>query len=90
MPGKGRAWDRERTAYRARCQAANATCWLCRGLIQYDAEPRTPLSFSVDHVDPTSLGGDVMRQDLWRPAHYGCNSSRGNTTRGQYPTSRQW
>ena len=93
MPARGDTWDRERASYKAECRRTNAPCWLCRGAkgpILYDAKPRTPLSFTVDHVHPTSLGGDPMRRALWKPAHYGCNSSRGNTTRGQFPNSRQW
>lgn len=93
MPAKGRPWNRERTAFKDECRKRNTPCWLCqgkRGPIEYDAPPSTPLSFSVDHVIPTSLGGDPMRREGWKPAHFGCNSSRGNTTRGQFPTSRRW
>jgi 5-methylcytosine-specific restriction endonuclease McrA len=90
MPGKGRPWDRERARFKAECRIRNAPCWCCGQPIDYNAEPRTPDSFTVDHVTPTSLGGDVLRVTNWRPARYGCNSSRGNTTRGQFPTSRTW
>lgn len=93
MPARGRPWDRERAAFKAECRKTNAACWHCNGTkgpIQYDAPPRTPLSFSVDHVTPTSLGGDELRRTNFKPAHYGCNSSRGNTTRGQFPNSRRW
>jgi hypothetical protein len=97
MPASGRPWNRERTRYKAECKARGAACWLClgtKGPIDYDSaydpSKRQPLLFTVDHSQPTSLGADPMRVDLWRPAHWTCNSSRGNTTRGQYPTSRQW
>lgn len=72
MPARGRPWDRERAAFKAECQRINAECWLCRGSrgpINYTTS-RTPLSFTVDHTVPTSLGGDPMRRALWKPAHY--------------------
>jgi len=90
MPARGHAWNEARARFKTECQKVNAPCWLCMQPIDYTAEPRTPASFSADHVTPTSLGGDPTRSSNLRPAHYGCNSSRGNTTRGQYPTSRQW
>ena len=93
MPGEGRPWRRETVAYRAECARRNAGCWICkgtRGAIQYDAPPRTPLSFTVDHKTPTSIGGDMNRRTNWAPAHFSCNSSRGNASRGDFPTSRRW
>jgi len=79
--------------FREDCKAIKAPCWLCKGdkgPINYWAKAGTPQSFAADHVTPTSLGGDAVRLSNLRPSHFGCNSSRGNTTRGQFPTSRQW
>jgi 5-methylcytosine-specific restriction endonuclease McrA len=97
MPAKGRPWIRESATYKAECKRIHAPCWLCldsKGPIDYDAaydaDKYNPLRFTVDHKVPTSLGGDPMARSNWAPAHATCNSSRGNTTRGQYPTSRQW
>ncbi|MBK0418290.1 HNH endonuclease [Leucobacter sp. CSA1] len=90
MPAKGDTWDRERAALRTTAQRSNTPCWICRQPIDWNAAPRTPRSFSADHVTPTSLGGDPLRRANLKPAHYGCNSSRGNTTRGQFPNSRKW
>jgi hypothetical protein len=73
MPAKGRPWNRESSAFKEECRRRNAPCWICRnqrGPIDYDAPPRTPMSFSVDHVTPTSLGGDVVRRANFKPAHY--------------------
>lgn len=92
MPAAGRPWRREHAAFKAECKRTNAECWLCRGSkgpIDYNTH-RMPLSFSADHITPTSLGGHATRRANLKPAHYGCNSSRGNTTRGQFPTSRKW
>ena len=35
---------------------------------------------TVDHIIPVSRGGDPYSQENLRPAHYGCNSRRGNKT----------
>jgi len=64
-------------------------CWLCGKPIDYTLSMPDPMSFSADHVAPVALGGDNLG-DL-KPAHYGCNSSRGTKDpRGQLPTSRNW
>lgn len=72
---KGRRWARV-------CQLIRASsdvhvCHLCRKLIDLDAPARTPLSFSVDHVEPKAWGGALYDLRNLRPAHYGCNSSKG-------------
>ena len=97
MPAKGRPWNRERAAFKAECAKQNAPCWICRntkGPIDYqskfDPEKPNPLLFSVDHTQPTSLGGDAVRRANFKPAHYGCNSSRGNGRRGEFPSTVKW
>jgi 5-methylcytosine-specific restriction endonuclease McrA len=52
-----------------------------------------PLSSSVDHKVPRSLGGDVYDIGNLRATHLGCNLSRGNGTRTSGPqpiTSHDW
>jgi len=90
LPGSGEAWTNLVARFKAECATRNDPCWLCRKPIDYRLTGRDRMAFSADHVRPTSLGGDVMRLSGLKPAHYGCNSRRGNTTRGEYPTSRQW
>jgi len=93
MPADGRPWRRVSAAFKVKCAAAGAPCWLCNGTkgpINYKADPLDPLSFTVDHKTPTSLGGDPLKHSNLAAAHRLCNISRGNTTRGQFPTSRQW
>lgn len=53
------------------------TCYLCREPIDMAAPPRTRRAFSVDHLTPRSKGGSNDLPNL-RPAHFGCNASRGN------------
>lgn len=43
------------------------------------------LTFTVDEIVPRSLGGSASDMRNLRPAHFGCNSSRGNGTRRRRP-----
>jgi 5-methylcytosine-specific restriction endonuclease McrA len=93
MPAQGRPWRTMQAKYREDCKQLKLPCWICngdKGPINYWAKAGEPSSFTADHVAPTSLGGDKVRLENLKPAHHGCNSSRGNTTRGMFPTSRQW
>lgn len=90
MPAKGKQWALVSGRFRQESQKHNAACWICAKPIDYSATPRTSESFSADHAMPTSLGGDPLAWNNLRPSHYGCNARRGNGTRGQFPTGRQW
>lgn len=65
---------RRRVAQRVR---AGEPCTLCGQPIDLGIRYPAPLSFTVDHVVPTSHGG---RDDyeLLRPAHNTCNRARSN------------
>jgi 5-methylcytosine-specific restriction endonuclease McrA len=83
MRPTGRPWRRARAAV----LAASNICHLCG----------RPGADSVDHIIPRSLGGHLTDPANLRPAHFSCNSSRGNGTRarrsgtpGANPTSRSW
>lgn len=52
-------------------------CQLCFIPIDLSLPPRHPMSLSLDHIIPLSLGGSDAEHNL-APAHYGCNSSKGN------------
>lgn len=88
-PGRsGRPWQRFQ---RLVLNTYGPTCHLCGKPIDLDAPARTPQSFSVDHLDPLSLGGAPLDLDRARPAHYGCNSSRGNRPiKPRLKTSEDW
>lgn len=97
MTKYGSDYDRARALFKQQHAATNTPCVHCnnsKGPIdytsRYDPKHYKPLLFSLEHLDPTSLGADPMRQDRWRASHLICNVSRGNTTRGQFPTSRRW
>jgi hypothetical protein len=78
-PRAGRPRQRAVDAYRVRCQAASAHCWLCGHPIDYGLERhRHPLRFTVDDEPPLARGGDPLNVSGYRPAHACCNSSRGD------------
>lgn len=97
MTKYGSAYERERARFKAAARQRGDQCYHCRnrkGPVDYDSkyDPKkyNPLLFSLEHLDPTSLGADSMDITRWRTAHLVCNVSRGNTSRGQFPTSRTW
>jgi 5-methylcytosine-specific restriction endonuclease McrA len=77
----------------AQVRARREDCGLCRQPIDYTAPPRTPTSFSLDHITSLAHGGDLLDPANARAAHFGCNSKRGGATRQGKPelvTSRWW
>lgn len=60
-------------------------CWLCGHPIDTELRSPHPESFTVDHVVPLALGGDVADPDNMRAAHRICNMKRG-TGRGKPKT----
>lgn len=89
MPARGRQWDRTRAIAKQQARTKNEPCARCGKPIDWTAAPRTPSSYTADHVTPTIQGGSDRLSNL-RTMHYGCNSSRGDGTRGDFPTSRKW
>lgn len=86
---KGSAWHKAR----AQCLAGADTCMICGRPLDFTFTGRHPLAPSADHIIPVSRGGDPYAQTNLRPAHYGCNSRRGNRTNyiaTSTSTSRNW
>ena len=55
-----------------------APCSLCGQEISYSIPHPHPASFSVDHSVSAHERPDLFfDQNLWKPAHLGCNSARG-------------
>ena len=71
-------------------------CAICGKPIDYSlgmiTDPRTgrqrphPMSFVLDEIVPVRFGGDPYSFDNTRPAHWICNSRRGDGTRRTGPT----
>lgn len=80
--------------YRRLCAAQRALglpCWLCGQDIDYQADARHRLSFTVDHAVPLSKGGDLLNPANARSAHRACNSRRNNRLSiPQARASRRW
>ena len=63
---------------RAQAELDQDPCAICNMEIDYDAEPRTTLSWTLDHVIPLSVDITLAYEPTnHQSAHYGCNSSRG-------------
>jgi len=57
--------------------ASNGTCGICNELIDLRLKWPDPMSYSIDHIVPRSLGGTHGAKNL-RAAHNRCNAVRGN------------
>ena len=55
----------------------NGICSLCGQLIDMTFRSPDPRSLTLDHIKPLSQGGNDTKDNL-APAHYGCNSRKGN------------
>lgn len=86
-----RRYRRLRAIFRDDCRRNDVgCCWTVNGTCRYPGQPiawedppRTPRTFTVEHLTPRSLGGSRDDPANWACSHYGCNSARGNgTTRG--------
>jgi 5-methylcytosine-specific restriction endonuclease McrA len=83
-----RLYRKNRLFLLAQCRSQGVGCAHCGLPFDFDAAPRTRWSFTVDHIIPRSKGG--LQDDLsnMQPAHYSCNSSRGNRDLADVPAHR--
>lgn len=82
----GRPWRRARE----HVKRTQRICWLCGAAIDLDLPASDPMSFTVDHVQPLSLGGAEVDVRNLRAAHRDCNTKRGNGLGKRLPASRSW
>ena len=75
MAGKTKYNDRKYIARTKALRRKRLPCWICGQPIDYEAHWKESVSFTADHVHPMKLGGKLYGE--LRPAHRGCNSSRG-------------
>lgn len=76
--GAARDRARRRVAQQVR---AGEPCALCHQPIDLTLKYPHPMAFVVDHIVPTSLGGDDSIDNL-RPGHSTCNRQRSNLPDG--------
>jgi 5-methylcytosine-specific restriction endonuclease McrA len=72
-----------------------SVCVLCGELVDKALSWPHPMSASVDHTDPVSLGGALLDRANLGLAHLSCNSRKGNGAprskpAGDITTSRRW
>lgn len=72
--------DRARRRIAARVKAGEGCCF-CGQPIDITLKYPHPMSFTVDHITPTSRGG-CDDYDQLRPAHASCNRLRSNLPDG--------
>lgn len=65
-------------------------CWWCGRPIDLNLSGRDPEGFSIDHVIPRYVAPHrTWDESNLRPAHYGCNSTRGAKPQ-PVQSSRPW
>lgn len=67
-----------RVLRRLTAETYGTTCHICGEPIDLAVAGPDPRAFTADHLVPRSRGGSDDLANL-RPAHLGCNSSRGTT-----------
>ena len=84
-----RAYRRAAERLRHRTKKNNGRCWRCNEPFDWTLPYTDARSFTADHVTPLAVGGDIL--GTLKPAHRGCNSSRGDGTReNRFPTTQTW
>ncbi|MEU2233150.1 HNH endonuclease signature motif containing protein [Streptomyces vietnamensis] len=87
-PRNGRPYRRLVAAQKAK----GLPCARCGEYINPNLDPRSPWSFTLDHIVPLSRGGSLLDPANARSMHRRCNSARGNRTGATAPlrSSRRW
>ena len=84
-----RAYRRATARLKARTKANNGVCWRCLKPFDWTLPYTDAQAFTADHVTPLNAGGAILGE--LKPAHRGCNSSRGDGSREErFPTTQQW
>lgn len=86
MPFVSTAVRRRARARIAQRVKAGEPCWLCGEPIDLTLKYPHPMSFTVDHVTPTSHGG-ADDYDQLMPAHNAHNRERSNLPPGSVGTN---
>ncbi|WP_228373394.1 HNH endonuclease [Demequina gelatinilytica] len=94
-PRRGRGGRRWRELTREVCPPGSMCeaerCKASTREIIFGLRRNHPLGPSVDHIVSLKKGGHPTARENLRPAHFGCNSSRGSGEHEQRrPRSRNW
>ncbi len=77
---RGSYWFRQQqAALRRQWEAQRAPCWICTQPIDYRLSGNDTNGCTLDHVVPLSVNPEQHWNPVnWKPAHRGCNLSKGN------------
>ena len=78
-----RQFVKDRAAFKEKCKAENAACWICgMGHIDYEApfdDYKNDDRFELDHFYPVSTHPELQHDPgNFRPSAAGCNNERSN------------
>lgn len=78
-PRKSYRYQTMRARVRARAKGRGERCAICGRPIDYDAPPRHPNSWTLDHIKPVDLYPELALDPAnCQSAHFSCNASKGN------------
>jgi 5-methylcytosine-specific restriction endonuclease McrA len=84
-------YSRNYRRIRAMVLAGATHCAICGKPLDPHAAPHTPMHSTIDHVVPLSVAPHLAEvASNMRPAHHGCNSSRGAAGLAPPTTTRAW
>jgi hypothetical protein len=67
-----------RDAFRRKCVAARAPCWICGGEVDYTAKHGSPMAWELDHVEPVEVNPSrALDPTNFGASHASCNRRRG-------------
>ena len=75
---------------RAQAKANGEPCAICGRPIDYDAPPRHPNSWTLDHIKPVDLYPELALDPVnMQSAHFGCNARKGDRGENVYSLGRR-
>lgn len=85
----GTRWNRAVTQLK---RESAPVCWLCGRDIDMTLDPRHPMSWTADHIEPLSKRPDLAYEPSnLRPAHRRCNSIKSDGVAAiPLKSSRRW
>ena len=89
-PRKSYAYKNMRARLRAKAKANHERCAINGCVIDYDAPPRHPNSWTLDHIKPVDKFPELALDPAnCQSACWSCNSAKGNTDMNIYGLGRR-
>ena len=85
--------DRQlRAAYRTHAHTINQPCNICGQPIDYTLTHPNPQAWTLEHIQPYTLGGQLRDWANFASAHMVCQNRQGNqlARNKRNPSSRRW